>query len=32
MSAKSSFLPDKEKEELLRKLYEAYGMNLSTAF
>ncbi|KAM9855121.1 adenosine deaminase [Aulostomus maculatus] len=31
-SAKSSFLPEKEKEELLEQLYEAYGMIQSTAF
>ncbi|XP_027865980.1 adenosine deaminase [Xiphophorus couchianus] len=30
-SAKSSFLPEEEKEELLCKLYEAYGMIRSTA-
>ncbi|PWA24336.1 hypothetical protein CCH79_00018683 [Gambusia affinis] len=30
-SAKSSFLPEEEKEELLRKLYDAYGMIRSTA-
>ncbi|XP_014907886.1 adenosine deaminase [Poecilia latipinna] len=30
-SAKSSFLPEKEKEELLHQLYEAYGMMRSTA-
>ncbi|MEE6520529.1 hypothetical protein FKM82_018435 [Ascaphus truei] len=31
-AAKSSFLPEKEKKELLNKLHEAYGMVLSTAF
>ncbi|XP_038162560.1 adenosine deaminase [Cyprinodon tularosa] len=31
-SAKSCFLPEEEKEELVRKLYEAYGMIQSTAF
>uniref|UniRef100_A0AAQ6AJC8 Adenosine deaminase n=1 Tax=Amphiprion ocellaris TaxID=80972 RepID=A0AAQ6AJC8_AMPOC len=31
-SAKSCFLPDDEKEELLHRLYEAYGMLQSTAF
>ncbi|XP_071333494.1 adenosine deaminase [Trachinotus anak] len=31
-SAESSFLPKEEKEELLHKLYEAYGMTLSTPF
>lgn len=31
-SAKSSFLPDDEKEELLKRLYKAYGMMQSTAF
>lgn len=31
-SAKSCFLPDDEKEELLHRLYEAYGMIQSTAF
>lgn len=31
-SAESCFLPDKEKEQLLRTLYEAYGMTQSTAF
>ncbi|XP_034550893.1 adenosine deaminase [Notolabrus celidotus] len=31
-SAKSCFLPHDEKEELLQKLYEAYGMIRSTAF
>ncbi|XP_030588681.1 adenosine deaminase [Archocentrus centrarchus] len=31
-SAQSCFLPDNEKEELLNKLYEAYGMLQSTAF
>ncbi|KAM4737752.1 adenosine deaminase [Anableps anableps] len=31
-SAESSFLPEKEKKELLHKLYEAYGMIQSTAF
>uniref|UniRef100_A0A8C5GCY5 Adenosine deaminase n=1 Tax=Gouania willdenowi TaxID=441366 RepID=A0A8C5GCY5_GOUWI len=31
-SAQSSFLPEKEKQELLLKLYEAYGMIQSTAF
>ncbi|XP_037539711.1 adenosine deaminase [Nematolebias whitei] len=31
-SAESSFLPEKEKEELLSRLYEAYGMIQSTAF
>ncbi|KAM9296587.1 adenosine deaminase [Gastrophryne carolinensis] len=29
-AARSSFLPQKEKQELLEKLYEAYGMVLST--
>uniref|UniRef100_A0A8D3DQX2 Adenosine deaminase n=1 Tax=Scophthalmus maximus TaxID=52904 RepID=A0A8D3DQX2_SCOMX len=31
-SAESSFLPEKEKKELLLDLYEAYGMIQSTAF
>ncbi|KAM3871985.1 adenosine deaminase [Diretmus argenteus] len=31
-SAQSCFLPDKEKKDLLNKLYEAYGMVQSTAF
>ncbi|KAM6924499.1 adenosine deaminase [Xenentodon cancila] len=31
-SAESSFLPAKEKNELLFKLYEAYGMRQNTAF
>ncbi|XP_034445957.1 adenosine deaminase [Hippoglossus hippoglossus] len=31
-SAESSFLPEKEKKELLHKLYEAYGMIQRTAF
>uniref|UniRef100_A0A8D0HC10 Adenosine deaminase n=1 Tax=Sphenodon punctatus TaxID=8508 RepID=A0A8D0HC10_SPHPU len=31
-AAQSSFLPEKEKKELLNQLYEAYGMILSTAF
>ncbi|XP_048353074.1 adenosine deaminase [Sphaerodactylus townsendi] len=31
-AAKSSFLPEKEKKELLFKLYEAYGMVKSTEF
>ncbi|XP_022045520.1 adenosine deaminase [Acanthochromis polyacanthus] len=31
-SAKSCFLPDDEKEELLCRLYKAYGMLQSTAF
>ncbi|CAJ1084445.1 adenosine deaminase [Xyrichtys novacula] len=31
-SAKSCFLPEDEKDELLHKLYEAYGMIRSTAF
>ncbi|KAK0146842.1 Adenosine deaminase [Merluccius polli] len=31
-SAKSCFLPEEEKEDLLNKLYEAYGMLQSTAF
>lgn len=31
-SAKSSFLPEEEKEELLHRLYEAYGMMQSSAF
>uniref|UniRef100_A0A1A7XC25 Adenosine deaminase n=1 Tax=Iconisemion striatum TaxID=60296 RepID=A0A1A7XC25_9TELE len=31
-SAESSFLPETEKEELLSRLYEAYGMEQSTAF
>ncbi|KAL1020620.1 hypothetical protein UPYG_G00002520, partial [Umbra pygmaea] len=31
-SAKSSFLPDKEKKDLLEKLYEAYGMVQDTGF
>lgn len=31
-SAESCFLPDKEKEQLLHTLYEAYGMTQSTAF
>ncbi|XP_034978626.1 adenosine deaminase isoform X2 [Zootoca vivipara] len=31
-AAKSSFLPEKEKKELLYKLYEAYGMVQSTEF
>ncbi|XP_017291400.1 adenosine deaminase [Kryptolebias marmoratus] len=31
-SAESSFLPEKEKEELLNRLYEAYEMIQSTAF
>ncbi|XP_074499487.1 adenosine deaminase [Sebastes fasciatus] len=31
-SAKSCFLPEKEKEELVHRLYEAYGMIISTAF
>ncbi|KAM7405263.1 hypothetical protein PAMP_012538 [Pampus punctatissimus] len=31
-SAKSCFLPEKEKKELLYKLYEAYGMIQKTAF
>ncbi|XP_045911135.1 adenosine deaminase [Micropterus dolomieu] len=31
-SAKSCFLPEKEKKELLDKLYEAYGMKNTTAF
>ncbi|KAM8946093.1 adenosine deaminase [Pelodytes ibericus] len=31
-AAKSSFLPEKEKRELLYKLYEAYGMMVSTGF
>uniref|UniRef100_A0A8C5QCM3 Adenosine deaminase n=1 Tax=Leptobrachium leishanense TaxID=445787 RepID=A0A8C5QCM3_9ANUR len=30
-AAKSCFLPEKEKKELLHKLYEAYGMVISTA-
>ncbi|KAM9343724.1 adenosine deaminase [Pholidichthys leucotaenia] len=31
-SAESSFLPEKEKKELLFQLYDAYGMMRSTAF
>ncbi|KAF1390009.1 hypothetical protein PFLUV_G00053610 [Perca fluviatilis] len=31
-SAKSCFLPEKEKKELVNRLYEAYGMVCSTAF
>uniref|UniRef100_A0A8C3A6E0 Adenosine deaminase n=1 Tax=Cyclopterus lumpus TaxID=8103 RepID=A0A8C3A6E0_CYCLU len=31
-SAKSCFLPEKEKKELVHRLYEAYGMVRSTAF
>ncbi|KAJ1123432.1 hypothetical protein NDU88_001901 [Pleurodeles waltl] len=31
-AARSSFLPEKEKKELLTTLYEAYGMILDTAF
>ncbi|XP_078508057.1 adenosine deaminase-like [Lissotriton helveticus] len=31
-AARSSFLPEKEKKELLNRLYEAYGMLLDTAF
>ncbi|TDH10178.1 hypothetical protein EPR50_G00072390 [Perca flavescens] len=31
-SAKSCFLPEKEKKELVNRLYEAYGMECSTAF
>ncbi|XP_053106103.1 adenosine deaminase isoform X1 [Hemicordylus capensis] len=31
-AAKSSFLPEKEKKELLYKLYDAYGMVKSTEF
>ncbi|CAG6021922.1 adenosine deaminase [Menidia menidia] len=31
-SAKSSFLPDNEKEQLLQRLYEAYDMIETTAF
>ncbi|XP_076596989.1 adenosine deaminase [Chaetodon auriga] len=31
-SAESCFLPEKEKKELLHRLYEAYGMIQSTAF
>ncbi|XP_068186350.1 adenosine deaminase isoform X2 [Antennarius striatus] len=32
ISAQSCFLPEEEKRELLHRLYEAYGMILSTAF
>ncbi|KAM3618605.1 uncharacterized protein V6R79_022447 [Siganus canaliculatus] len=31
-SAKSSFLPEKEKKELLQRLYKAYGMEQTSAF
>uniref|UniRef100_A0A8D0CRQ2 Adenosine deaminase n=1 Tax=Sander lucioperca TaxID=283035 RepID=A0A8D0CRQ2_SANLU len=31
-SAESCFLPEKEKKELVNRLYEAYGMGCSTAF
>ncbi|XP_069507443.1 adenosine deaminase-like [Ambystoma mexicanum] len=31
-AARSCFLPEEEKKELLQKLYEAYGMVLDTAF
>ncbi|KAG9335239.1 hypothetical protein JZ751_005485 [Albula glossodonta] len=31
-SANSSFLPEKEKEKLLKRLYEAYGMMENTGF